>query len=589
VVNNGAFIINRSDGVRQGTDFPEVISGTGGIAIAGSGTVTFAGGSANTASGLTTVSSGGLTLSKSVGVNSITGNVSITGTGILTNGNGDQISDAASVTINGTTCYWNINGQEETVANVELQASNLANGSGLATGVGGSLIVAGAFNHTGGQFTLNSGGSGASLNANAFSFTGGVFLFGSTSASTQRLVVGPGGFTLGSGVNFRLNSSATCPNSLTLGGNLTSLASATSNQISDTASALGILALNGNRTFNVEDGAAASDLTISARIANGTTPGGIGKSGLGTLTLSGNNTYTGATTVSAGTLALAGSHASPITSGAGAAIQFTLNDGLTPVAVSSSTLTLNASSTVKIIGTPSADTTYTLMTSSGITGTPVLATAITGFALVVEGTDLKLKPAAAGDTIAPGINLSGSSPVTVNWGGTYTDAGATATDNVDSSVTVNVSGTVNTAKPGAYTLTYTASDVAGNVAVPVTRTVNVVIANPTTVGVDGYTPLMRYALGATSPTGSVQPPMTSATASELSITAVVRTDDANLTVSAETNTDLTASGGWTGSGITVTNAADQSGVPSGCVRKVFTVSISGASKKFIRIKAVSTI
>jgi hypothetical protein len=192
------------------------------------------------------------------------------------------------------------------------------------------------------------------------------------------------------------------------------------------------------------------------------------------------------------------------------------------------------------------------------------------------------------DAAAPVITLTGSSPVSVAWGGSYTDAGATATDNVDATVTVNVAGTVNTTKPGTYTLTYSASDTAANAATPVTRTVTVAIANPTTVGADGYSPLLKYALGATGPNGTVQDPVTSATATELSITATVRTDDANLTVTAETNTDLTNGAGWTSTGVTVTDSSDQTGVPAGTVRKVFTVSISGASKKFIRIKAVNT-
>ncbi len=49
------------------------------------------------------------------------------------------------------------------------------------------------------------------------------------------------------------------------------------------------------------------------------------------------------------------------------------------------------------------------------------------------------------------------------------------TDNVDATRTITGSGTVNTATVGIYTLTYTATDAAGNLALPVTRTVNVVL------------------------------------------------------------------------------------------------------------------
>ena len=78
------------------------------------------------------------------------------------------------------------------------------------------------------------------------------------------------------------------------------------------------------------------------------------------------------------------------------------------------------------------------------------------------------------DTTLPVITLSGSTPVTIQVGSVYTDAGATATDNYDASVTVTVTGSVNTAVVGDYTLTYNAVDSNGNHAVPVTRIVHVV-------------------------------------------------------------------------------------------------------------------
>ena len=76
------------------------------------------------------------------------------------------------------------------------------------------------------------------------------------------------------------------------------------------------------------------------------------------------------------------------------------------------------------------------------------------------------------DTIAPVITLVGEATLAVEQDATYTDAGATATDTVDGSVTVVTTGSVDTATPGAYTLTYTATDIAGNEAT-VTRIVTV--------------------------------------------------------------------------------------------------------------------
>jgi len=100
------------------------------------------------------------------------------------------------------------------------------------------------------------------------------------------------------------------------------------------------------------------------------------------------------------------------------------------------------------------------------------------------------------DTTAPVIQLNGVSPVTVEAGSVYVDGKATVTDNVDATNTALIGvNTVNTAIPGTYTVTYNASDAAGNPAITVVRTVNVVDttapvitppANITVAAVDGY-------------------------------------------------------------------------------------------------------
>lgn len=77
------------------------------------------------------------------------------------------------------------------------------------------------------------------------------------------------------------------------------------------------------------------------------------------------------------------------------------------------------------------------------------------------------------DTAAPIITLTGTAgQITV--GGTYTELGATASDIVDGSFAATPSGSVNTAVVGNYTITYNATDTAGNNATPVTRTVEVI-------------------------------------------------------------------------------------------------------------------
>ena len=76
------------------------------------------------------------------------------------------------------------------------------------------------------------------------------------------------------------------------------------------------------------------------------------------------------------------------------------------------------------------------------------------------------------DTIAPVITLVSDAAVEVELGSTYTDSGASAADTVDGSVDVVTTGSVDTAAAGTYTLTYTATDTAGNAASQ-TRTVAV--------------------------------------------------------------------------------------------------------------------
>jgi hypothetical protein len=79
------------------------------------------------------------------------------------------------------------------------------------------------------------------------------------------------------------------------------------------------------------------------------------------------------------------------------------------------------------------------------------------------------------DTTPPTITLLGDADLTIPVGGTFTDPGATASDNVDGDITNKIvaTGTVNTSTVGTYHLTYDVTDAAGNHATQVTRTVQV--------------------------------------------------------------------------------------------------------------------
>ena len=76
-----------------------------------------------------------------------------------------------------------------------------------------------------------------------------------------------------------------------------------------------------------------------------------------------------------------------------------------------------------------------------------------------------------GDVTPPIITLTGETTVNLNVGDTYNESGATVTDDTDASVAVIISGSVDTATAGSYSITYNATDTAGNQATEVTRTV----------------------------------------------------------------------------------------------------------------------
>ena len=96
-------------------------------------------------------------------------------------------------------------------------------------------------------------------------------------------------------------------------------------------------------------------------------------------------------------------------------------------------------------------------------------------------------PTPTPDTTSPTISIAGGTSISLNQGDSFTNPSATVTDNRDTGLTAEVSGTVDTSTPGTYTLTYTASDTSGN-----SRSVDVeVIVN----AVDTTSPVIAFAEG----------------------------------------------------------------------------------------------
>ena len=94
--------------------------------------------------------------------------------------------------------------------------------------------------------------------------------------------------------------------------------------------------------------------------------------------------------------------------------------------------------------------------------------------------DQKTRTVNVVDTTSPVITLVGSTPVNVDLGSVYNDAGATASDSFDGNLTESIISVnpVDTSSAGSYIVTYNVNDASGNSATEVTRTVNVVDTTP---------------------------------------------------------------------------------------------------------------
>ena len=138
----------------------------------------------------------------------------------------------------------------------------------------------------------------------------------------------------------------------------------------------------------------------------------------------------------------------------------------------------------------------------------------------------------------------------------------------------------NTATSSAYAFTIVAS---GTTFAGLFGT----MVNPTNIGSDGLTYLMKYALGGTNTNDKVSLPTVSLNGSILTMTALVRTNDTNLTIVGQSLTDLT--GTWTtispnSKGFASTNT-NSSGVPAGCQRRDFNADGGTNKRTFLRLKA----
>ena len=111
--------------------------------------------------------------------------------------------------------------------------------------------------------------------------------------------------------------------------------------------------------------------------------------------------------------------------------------------------------------------------------------------------------------------------------------------------------------------------------------------NPTNVGADGLAYLMKYALGGTNTNDKVSLPTVALNGSNLTLTAVVRTNDTNVQIVGQWITGL----GGTWSNVPTmygTASANTNNVPNGCQRRDFSVPKDANSRLFLRLQARQT-
>jgi len=106
------------------------------------------------------------------------------------------------------------------------------------------------------------------------------------------------------------------------------------------------------------------------------------------------------------------------------------------------------------------------------------------------------------DATPPTITVNGNNPASIYVNDVYSDAGASATDNLSGILgSVGVSNNLNTSVPGTYTVTYTATDNAGNVTTR-TRAVNVLQNTSFTFDFNSASDLNYFQIGSIGASGN---------------------------------------------------------------------------------------
>ena len=214
--------------------------------------------------------------------------------------------------------------------------------------------------------------------------------------------------------------------------------------------------------------------------------------------------------------------------------------------IGSSTVTIEAGSTYTDAGASALDNYDGDITSSIVVVDNVDTSALGSYTVIYNVADSSgnnaiplIRGVDVVDTTAPIITINGASTVSIQVGSTYTDLGATATDNLDGDLTASiaVNNNVDANTVGTYTVTYDVTDAAGNQAIQVTRTVNVDSAPNNAPSVDSVT------LSTSDSNGLVY--------SDVTLTCTSTTSDADGDT-VTTSTTWTADGTQIGTGSSIT-------------------------------------
>ncbi|MEI7720589.1 MAG: hypothetical protein WCJ23_01235 [Verrucomicrobiota bacterium] len=227
-----------------------------------------------------------------------------------------------------------------------------------------------------------------------------------------------------------------------------------------------------------------------------------------------------------------------------------------PINAGTYTLTASVASDSSYDGATSSPTAFTIAKA-----TPTVSVAPTGSAVTVgallssstlSGGTASVAGTFAWTTSSTVVNATASYPVTFTPtdGANYNTASSTA------SVTANPAGTTFGSWSG-----------------------NAVVTQDL---------VSRYAFGAADKNSAAQKLSSSITSTTLSVTAVVRTDDTHLVITPKSVSSLSGTWSATDSIISVDNAADQTGLGTGLVRKIYSVERGIDSKRFLKLEAVYT-